>query len=559
MSLDDNTVDQDPMGGSNSEPIVPPTLPDATELPNDSIAKPSWLHPTSLIFEMTSHFRELIIPLGIAAFSAAKGSRGGLYFALAFFVPAVLFSIFRYFTLRYKIDEGELIVKQGLIFRNTRTVPVSRIQNIDLVQNPLHRLFRVAEVRIETASGSEPEATLRVLSMQKVAKLRSLVFDSGRRANDAAQNSAAGATTLADGTSISLTEQQQHAQHGAPIGQRLLEIPTMWLIKAGAASNRGMLLLGIAFGAWFQFDLEEKVDFDQVRDLLPMPDGTLINTLAFAGMIVGVLLFLRLLGIIWFLLRFSGYQMTLFGEDIRITCGLFTKVSATIPRKRIQFISIHRPLFMRWFGFASIRIETAGGGGMSDDATTTVSRRWFVPVLPEDQVVELVNLLRPGLVWQEDALPWRSVAQATARRLIRLAVVHAVIFAAAGYAVVYNFGWFNPWLGVLLGPALLPILVLWARKKARAMRYARQDDLLVYRSGVLNRKTSMTFFDKVQTISVEQSPFDRRWGMASLTVDTAAAGPAEHRISVRYLDEGFAQAELAEIRIAASRFTPDFG
>ena len=91
------------------------------------------------------------------------------------------------------------------------------------------------------------------------------------------------------------------------------------------------------------------------------------------------------------------------------------------------------------------------------------------------------------------------------------------------------------------------------------MRYARQDDLLVYRSGVLNRKTSMTFFDKVQTISVEQSPFDRRWGMASLTVDTAAAGPAEHRISVRYLDEGFAQAELAEIRIAASRFTPDFG
>ena len=33
--------------------------------------------------------------------------------------------------------------------------------------------------------------------------------------------------------------------------------------------------------------------------------------------------------------------------------------------------------------------------------------------------------------------------------------------------------------------------------------------------------------------ALTQSPFDRRWGMGTLSVDTAAAGPANHTISIR--------------------------
>ena len=72
------------------------------------------------------------------------------------------------------------------------------------------------------------------------------------------------------------------------------------------------------------------------------------------------------------------------------------------------------------------------------------------------------------------------------------------------------------------------------------MRYAETEFGVVYRSGLYNRKLSMTFFDRIQTLRLDQSPFDRRWKMATLSIDTAAAGPADHRVHVKYLDEQFA-------------------
>ena len=78
-------------------------------------------------------------------------------------------------------------------------MPVDRIQNVDLVQNPLHRMLRVAEVRVETASGTEPEATLRVLSMADVAKLRSEIF-ARRRAVVDSTDTAAESPSAAAGT-----------------------------------------------------------------------------------------------------------------------------------------------------------------------------------------------------------------------------------------------------------------------------------------------------------------------------------------------------------------------
>ena len=491
----------------------------------------------------------MIFPVGIAIFSAAKGNSTGLFFAVAFFVPALVYSAFRFFTLRYKIDKGELVVKQGLFFRRVRTVPINRIQNIDLVQNPLHRLFRVAEVRIETASGTEPEAILRVLSMGKLSELRDQIFADHKFSNTTAAV-LAGADSDS-GLTINVAEQSVRSTHRSANGVTLLEIPGRWLLKAGIASNKGMLLIGILYGAWYQFDLEEQIDLDRIKKALPTLDGSIVNTLKIIALVFAVLALLRLFSVIWFFLRFHGYRLTLYGEDLRISCGLFTKISATVPRNRIQFISIHRPLFLRWFGLASFRIETAGGGGMSKSATNSVSRRWFIPVVAEDRIAELVNYLRPGLVWNEHSLDWKSLASGTAKRLMRLAAIQSLVVAGTGFAIS------RPW-GGMAGLVILPLALLWARKKSRAMRYVRSEDYVVYRSGIFNRKTSLTFFDKVQTVGVKQTPFDRRWKMATLFVDTAASGPAEHSICVRYLDHAFAHEEFATISTVASRHQPEF-
>ncbi|MFM7563003.1 MAG: PH domain-containing protein, partial [Planctomycetota bacterium] len=222
----------------------------------------------------------------------------------------------------------------------------------------------------------------------------------------------------------------------------------------------------------------------------------------------------------------------------------------TIPRQRIQFISIHRPLMFRWTGFATIKLETAGGWSQDGEGGTTgATRSWFVPVVPASEVPRLLGELRPGLDWNEQAQAWQPVSRRAGARLMRIAILTALLMTAAAGV------WSWPW-GCFSALVFVPAMICWAIKKGRSHSYTRTPFGLAYRSGLVTRKLSLTFYERIQSVSLNQTPFDRRWKMATLTVDTAAAGPAEHRISVPYLEESFAKEEFDQLRQLIARENP---
>ena len=528
---------------SEQEPVLA-TLAGASD---DSLQTLGRLHPISLAFDVITHVRSLIVPAVIAVYSAAKGSVGGLMLAGFIFIPTLIHSIIRYLSLRYRIEDSELIVTEGIFFQRNRTVPVSRIQNINLVQNVLHRILKVAEVRIETASGTEPEATLRVLSVVEVERLRNSIFHHRKQVQQATSSTDEKETEDSDNSMAAIGQDARPAN-------LLLTIPWSQLARAGIASNKGSLLLGVLIGIYFQFDEQINSQFDLEKFIRSISEGASTATIVSVTTVafLAIFLFFRLLGMGWYFLRFADYRLERSGEDFRISCGLFTKVSASVPRKRIQFISIHRNLFMRWMKLASIRIETAGGAGRGqEDATKTVSSRWFIPVLRESDVTRLIEELRPGLNWDEQAFDWQPISPKAAARLSRVGILTSILIAAAGTYLFWPWGW-------AIGLLAAPLLVMLAIKRSRSRKYARAGNVIVYRSGVFTKKTSMTFFEKIQTVSVDASPFDRRWDMATLCVDTAAAGPADHRLHIRYLTTEFAELEFDAIVQEAADQLPVF-
>ena len=75
---------------------------------------------------------------------------------------------------------------------------------------------------------------------------------------------------------------------------------------------------------------------------------------------VGLLIVLRILSVIWAIVRLHGFRLTLAGADLRTEYGLLTRVSATLPLHRIQTLTIRRGLLHRWFDRATVKVETAG-------------------------------------------------------------------------------------------------------------------------------------------------------------------------------------------------------
>ncbi len=560
-------MSSDPPGhnGDHSAASDKPPNPFAATNSNSTppIAAPSdedrYLHPISLVFSLIGQIKSNLLPALFGVLGAANGNLFYIFLALIFLIPSIAISIIRYFTVRYRISDGELVVNEGLFFRRTRTVPVERIQNVDLVQGVLHRLFKVAEVRVETASGTKPEAVLNVLSLSQVELLRRDVFEQKKITPPIVDTSTSLSSVSLDPEPVDASASGRFPEEEASENfaahpnvletTTLLKIPLAWLAKAGLASNRGLIMVSVLLGLYFQFDRRQGRDYDFsfLSQWLPdLSNPYLMTAAVIAAAIIGLIL-LRLLGVGWYILRFFGYQLRLSGDDFKISCGLFTKVSATVPRKRIQFISIHSNYVSRLMGLSSIRIETAGGASSeNENATTTVSRRWFIPVIPTADVTEIIGKLRPGLHWQPEQYNWQPLSPKAGRRMMRIAMFVSLLLMPIGYYFLGVWG-----CGVTL--IALPTLVAYAIKKSRSMQFARTAFGIVYRSGILTRKISLTFFEKIQATKIVQTPFDRRWGMATLSVDTAAAGPADHTIDIKYLDADLARREYREILLASAQ------
>jgi putative membrane protein len=252
---------------------------------------------------------------------------------------------------------------------------------------------------------------------------------------------------------------------------------------------------------------------------------------------------LRLFSAIWFVLKFYGYRLELHHDLLHVRCGLFTQVSATVPRGRIQLISVQRSWFARKIGLASIRIETAGGNRKGEDMATSVGRRWFVPVLLDRDVERILGVLDQRVVFDEAALNWQPLARDATKRMRRPFIAASIVLFVVGLYLQPYWGWCVGLVVAIMGN-------WYVKKKSKSRRYARTDWGVVFRSGTWIQKCSMTFFEKIQSARLDQTPLDRRWGMQTLRLDTASAGPADHSICISLLDSEHASAEFKNLKNA---------
>jgi putative membrane protein len=502
--------------------------------------EPRRLHRSSWIFIGAGSIRALILP-AIGAVLASGGvllSRLDLL-SLIFVVPAFVYAFVKQSVYNYRFTESELVVRDGLLTRNVRHIPYDRIHNVALVRNPIHRMLGVTSARIETAAGGKPEALLRVLSLEAAEELRRY--------------------TLGEKLEVADADSPPVTSADAP----LLQVPARELVRLGLISNRGFIVVAAALGAlsqfhWFDDDWIQDQDwlavYENARATAPawVSWMTESGTLAF-GLLLGVflvllfLVLLRLFSIAWYLVRYHGFTLQRKGEDLRAEYGLLTHVSSLIPIHRIQLVTVSATFLHRCFGRASIDLETAGASDADSElagqlaASGVVSKRqWLAPIIEGDRAGKLLREILPEV--DLDEVEWRPIESRAVRRILtRVAIV--VVPVTIGLALLLTFapiplsGWHALWLP----PVALTAAWLVARGWVRRAGYALTDRAIFFRSGLLGRQTSAVRYVNMQTVSMRQSPFDRRRRMASVAVDTAGAGTIGHRIRIPFLDVDVAE------------------
>jgi len=146
------------------------------------------------------------------------------------------------------------------------------------------------------------------------------------------------------------------------------------------------------------------------------------------------------------------------------------------------------------------------------------------------------------------AVEWQPVEGRGLRRLRGRSAVKVALLSLPLFLVL---GRFTPILSALL----LLAGEFNARRSIRALGWGATDSAVFFRSGWLWRRRTVAPFAKIQAVSLQESPFDRRHGMATVVVDTAGMGADGHRIDVPFLSRPVAGALSADLAVQAARTT----
>ena len=176
------------------------------------------------------------------------------------------------------------------------------------------------------------------------------------------------------------------------------------------------------------------------------------------------------------------------------------------------------------------------------------ARQWLAPLVEDDLTNALIREVLPEV--DLDSIQWNPLSTRARRRIMKRSVI-ALVFLTVGVSATLAL---TPvpvsalhaiWLP-LLG---LPVTLLAATGWVQNAGYALNAHAIFFRSGLLTRNITIVRFDKMQTVALGESPFDRRRQMASVKVDTAGAATAGHRIDIPYLDRDVAEAIVERLYV----------
>jgi putative membrane protein len=271
------------------------------------------------------------------------------------------------------------------------------------------------------------------------------------------------------------------------------------------------------------------------------------NPLAVSGIVVLLVLAVAV-GIAYEVAYYRRFEYELTDDSLDIRSGVFSRREREIPLRRVQNVDVTRTFVARLLGLAEVDVETAGGG--ETEASLQYVGKAEAARLQDDI---RKRRAREQAADESDALGGETVAEVgdrdvEAETLFELSDRDLVLYGVlsfdprlfSGVLASAPFLWpfvrdsvplGKPGFVVVVALAVAATLALWVASAVLRMvqfydfRLRRVGDDLRYERGLLQRYDGTIPVSKLQTVSIEENVLMRRYGFASLAVETAGYAP----------------------------------
>ena len=303
--------------------------------------------------------REIVTNAGDDQFDS-----GGLTLILPIFgvvvvLAAVTGFVSWYFT-RFVIDDEELRIETGAIFKKSTKIPFERLQSVDIIQPLAARIFGLAELRLDAGNST---TKLRYLTRSKASRFRDYLL------------------TRAHGQQASIRDldQQAAASVFTDLGvsdQPLVQVSPQRLILSFLLSSEWLIPATITIIIVAVTAAAGAIAF-ALGGLIPLIIGML------------TLIWRRVFGMFNFTLAESP-------RGLRITRGLTNLTSQSVPINRIQGVKTSQPLLWKLQGWYRVDVDILGYAQGDGDDNESNASSVLLPVATLDEVELAIGRVLPG-------------------------------------------------------------------------------------------------------------------------------------------------------------------
>ncbi|MDO3382185.1 PH domain-containing protein [Gilvimarinus algae] len=431
-------------------------------------------------------------PLLIPALAGGEAFRSVL---LVYAVPVLLLLVLvgtflQYWFFSYRIEDGRLQLRSGVLNRKRLTLDFERVQQADIAHPFYFRPFNLATLGLESAGSAQQEVDIPGISVATAESLRQRVLEvQAHKQDDAsAQVSPAGADyrlALSTGDIARYGLMQNTllylAPLAAPFGQQLGP-----LLESSVASLEHSPIYSLFL--WLS---------DQVAVSVAVVMAV-FAVIVGSGVLFG-------LSVLLALVRYWGYELTRVGDRFQYRAGLTTVRTRGFREHKLQKVTIVQGVIARLLSRHTVHISKAGG--LVAQQGMPAQQRFIIPVL------DLLNLVLLRGELNLSRAQWQPVH---AVFWLWPLILWAVFLLAMCLVAMW---WLSGW--VWLSLSLLPLLYLIGRRRWHCMGYFVDERWLAVRTGFIGFSEQWLPSAKIQKIEVSQSPLLRSLGLAHVRVWSA--------------------------------------
>jgi putative membrane protein len=279
-----------------------------------------------------------------------------LIFPVLLGVTALIGPFINYYFTKFHIEDENFIINKGWLQKENKSVPLERIQSINISQNLVQRILGIAALEVETAGSKGKELEIPGLEKDFADQLKEFLNESKEKANDFKR------IEDPSETDIEHLEAPNETVFSSPKTQSLKEEPTVILdlsiidlLKVGITQNHlrsGGLALGVVFGFWYKIKDIAQTYFAEYVNQYSWESTFKRATITFlvAGLIVFILASI-IVSVITTINKFWNFKIIKQDDYLEVTMGLLNRREVKIPLNKVQLLEFHSNPLRRLLNF----------------------------------------------------------------------------------------------------------------------------------------------------------------------------------------------------------------